>query len=88
MQSTSLGTECKAVQSARCNETERSDTLCGVIGWAILITELLGSRAERYARNITKLLHCDNVDIKDTSKPVEERDIMQSSSAKTLPLNN
>lgn len=57
------GVEQESVRSYRFNDTDRNDTLCAVLIWTILITELFKNGAKRYARKIIKLLPCKNIDV-------------------------
>lgn len=53
----------ESVRSYRCSDTEQSNALRAVFDWAILITEVLRSGAERNDRKISKLLNCNNRDL-------------------------
>lgn len=65
------GTETEYVWSYRGNDTERVDTFCDVLYYAILITMLFRSGAEQYASNIFKLPHCNSFDIEAIHKTLK-----------------
>lgn len=68
MKSALIGTGIESVRSLRSDNTELSDTLCAVLGRAILITELFRSGGETYARKIIEMLYCGTLNIEKFEK--------------------
>lgn len=63
LEGTMIGMEPEPVPSYSYENIWQNKTMSAVLDWLFLVMELYESAAERYAKKVVELLHCDNFDI-------------------------